>query len=243
MTDKQRAFELMTAQDLRDLQIMPPDNVHPPYQFYELPCGPYTEYWDVIGVREVQAPRAVLEFRLFHLEIELIEEGWGHENEADWPFFDTFHDANGYLLLSVEEYVAAIAFFAGFLNDLKSREEAAHPHFRWVDWDELAPLRVHPIAPNQVSRYYRYEPDAGIAASPDDVSIVRVVGFNGQHPPNQASGLAFMSFARQRLDDPMFKPRDEWGLGCMRFNQAALRDLVVLLGLFTYERERLRAQP
>jgi hypothetical protein len=98
---------------LRTLQIVPPREDEAQFQFYELCRGPYYDEWDVVGLHRItttllSTQELLLNVHLMHIEQEMVETGWGHEDAPERPFFNALEESGGYVHVSPDELALVI---------------------------------------------------------------------------------------------------------------------------------------
>jgi hypothetical protein len=220
-------LEPMTDEELRMLQIAPPDDVRQRYAFYEVRGGPSAEAWSVLGVCEEADETGYLEVRLLEIDQELIEDGWGKEGTPGWPVFDSFTASPGYLWCDPTQYEELIATLERWAEP--HLDAGPLLHFVPVSQEELASYYVKPMWLQFHPDYYRYLPEPADGAPDGAIHLLKLPKWTPEWGMNQASTMKFSRFQPERLTDPEFDPHYTWGLGVMTFRRSMLGELLTLM--------------
>ena len=187
-----------------------------------------SSYWDIVGIRRSIVPSLHFDVRLFYID----------EEALDWEPFQALHDADNFLTLNPTKLHTLIQFFEEVVDTPSLLPiETSLTHFHCMEVDELHHLHcTQQEIDRGLGRFYQYTPDEQIQ-NRDYFSLIYVPSWSLKRDFYQGTMLEFVTFERQRLADPTFRPLDaiEW-LGHMTFDQLALEEFVWLLKHHSYER-------
>jgi hypothetical protein len=223
-----------------------PNNV----AFYEFERSPYLEYWDIVSIEQRRADPLLLDVRLLHIDELMLDEDQdnlddqtGQESDGQEPGaddealrFDAFNWAQGFMSPTPAEFNDLIQLLETWLEKPLPRADDPITRFRRVARDELTHWRVKAANPKQEAIWYQYLPDAAVASA-DEITLIHPARWraNSRYGLEQHGFFEIVTFQRQRLADPGFKPLDTWGAGRIVLNHSALREFVSLLMQHSFE--------